>query len=65
MLSKWLLSSGLLASRAAGLTIQPTNNSQTSTDVELIVGGQNFGNVQPLTSSASANLNVNALFTHN
>jgi len=58
MLSKWLLSSGLLVSRAAGLTIQPTNNSQTSSDVELIVGGQNYGNVQPLTSSASANLNM-------
>ena len=28
MLSQWLLPAGLLASRAAGLTIQPTNNTQ-------------------------------------
>jgi hypothetical protein len=65
MLSKWLLPASVLASGAAGLLIQPTNVSQTSSDVELIVGGQNFGAVQPLTSSASSNLNVIALFKNN
>lgn len=64
MLSKRLLPASLLASGAVGLLIQPTNNSQTSSDVELIVGGQNFGAVQPLTQSADANLNVIALLKH-
>lgn len=58
MLSRALLPATLLASGAAGLLIQPTNVSQTSTDVELIVGGQTVGAVQPLTESADANLNV-------
>ncbi|KAI4773045.1 hypothetical protein E4T52_11966 [Aureobasidium sp. EXF-3400] len=57
MLSRALLPATLLASGAAGLLIQPTNISQTSTDVELIVGGQTVGAVQPLTESADANLN--------
>lgn len=62
MFSKRLLPASLLVSGAVGLLIQPTNISQTSSDVELIVNGQNFGAVQPLTQSADANLNVIALF---
>ncbi|KAI4718280.1 hypothetical protein E4T48_05521 [Aureobasidium sp. EXF-10727] len=58
MLSKWLLSASLLASRAVALQIQPTNTTQNSNDVELIVGGTDFGALQPLTQSADANLNT-------
>ena len=62
MLSRALLPATLLASGAAGLLIQPTNVLQTSTDVEIIVGGQTVGAVQPLTESADANLNVSDFF---
>lgn len=59
MLSQWLMSASLLASGAAALLIQPTNTTQNSSDVvELIVGNTDFGALQPLTQSASANLNV-------
>ena len=62
MLSKSLLSASLLATGAAGLIIQPTNNSLTNNNVELLVNGQNFGAVQPLTESADVNLNVSAFY---
>lgn len=59
MLSQWLMSASLLASGAAALLIQPTNTTQNSSDVvELIVGNTDFGALQPLTQTASANLNV-------
>ncbi|KAG9655140.1 hypothetical protein KCU64_g6742, partial [Aureobasidium melanogenum] len=58
MLSQWLLSASLLASGAAALLIQPTNTTQNSDVVELIVGNTDFGALQPLTQSASVNLNM-------
>jgi hypothetical protein len=58
MLSQWLLSASLLASGAAALLIQPTNTTQNSDVVELVVANTDFGALQPLTQSASVNLNV-------
>ncbi|THY09027.1 hypothetical protein D6D03_00590 [Aureobasidium pullulans] len=56
MLSQWLLPAGLLASRAAGLTIQPTNNTQNGTGVDLALPSGNtiaiFGTLEPLTPTA-------------
>lgn len=58
MLSQWLLSASLLASGAAALLIQPTNTTQNSDVVELVAANTDFGALQPLTQSASVNLNV-------
>ena len=56
MLSQWLLPAGLLVSRAAGLTIQPTNNTQNGTGVDLALPSGNtiaiFGTLEPLTPTA-------------
>ncbi|KAK6001885.1 hypothetical protein QM012_002375 [Aureobasidium pullulans] len=59
MLSQWLMSASLLVSGAAALLIQPTNTTTNSSDVvELIVGSIDFGALQPLTQSATVNLNM-------
>jgi len=56
MLGQWLLPAGLLASRVAGLTIQPTNVTQDDPGVDLALPSGNtiavFGSLEPLTSTA-------------
>ncbi|KAI5241533.1 hypothetical protein E4T43_05344 [Aureobasidium subglaciale] len=58
MLNQWLLPASLLASGAAALLIQPTNITQQSNDVNIVVGGTSFGYLQPLTTTADDNLAV-------
>lgn len=56
MLSKWVFRAALMASAAAGLTIQPTNITQESADVDLALPSGNtiavYSTLEPLTAGA-------------